>query len=430
MTQSGAPNGVAVVGGDERVHRTQFANGLTVLTEQMPGVRSIAFGAWVRVASMHEPVDLMGVSHLLEHMVFKGTERRSTHEIALALESVGGVLDAYTSREHTVYQARCLDEDLQRAADVIHDIIFRPLLRERDLELERKVVLDEISLVDDTPDDLVFELHNAQLWGNHPYGYSILGTRETVSSLGIADLRSVHHLGYRPEHIVVVVTGNVDHDRVVGVLEATGWAAQERGDTILRAPAPIANAHLGYAHVTRDTSQTYLVVGGPALCYGDPRRYAFAVVSQLLGGGMSSRLFQRVREELGLAYTVHGYQSLHARFGVHGIFVGTAPETAAAALDASLGELRRLVADGIPDAELTVGKNQLKGQMTLSLESVTSRMYRAAAVELYGDPDRTLDEVLAEIDAITQDEVRQVSEEFFNPTAQMILSLGPGAAIA
>jgi predicted Zn-dependent peptidase len=243
-------------------------------------------------------------------------------------------------------------------------------------------------------------------------------------------LRSVHNLGYRPEHIVVVVTGSVDHDRVVGVLEATGWAAQERGDTILDAPAPIAAPHLGYTHVTRDTSQTYLVVGGPALCYSDPRRYAFAVVSQLLGGGMSSRLFQRVREELGLAYTVHGYQSLHARFGVHGIFVGTAPETAAAALDASLGELRRLVADGIPDAELTVGKNQLKGQMTLSLESVTSRMYRAAAVELYGDPDRTLDEVLAEIDAITQDEVRQVSEEFFNPTAQMVLSLGPGAAIA
>lgn len=431
MTQAGAlPNGVAVVGGEERVRRTQFANGLTVLTEHMPGVRSIAFGAWVRIASIHEPVERMGVSHLLEHMVFKGTERRTTHEIALALESVGGVLDAYTSREHTVYQARCLDEDLERAADVLHDIVFRPVLRERDLELEHKVVLDEIALVDDTPDDLVFELHNAQLWGAHPYGYSILGTRETVSSLGVADLRALHSLGYRPEHIVVVVTGNVEHDRVIGVLEATGWAGQPRGDTIVRVPPPAAAPHLGYAHVERDTSQTYLVVGGPALCYGDRRRYAFAVVSQLLGGGMSSRLFQRVREELGLAYTVHGYQSLHARFGVHGIFVGTAPESAAAALDASLGELRRLLADGIPDAELAVGKNQLKGQMTLSLESVTSRMYRAAAVELYDDPDRTLDEILAEIEAITQDEVRQVSEEFFNPTAQMVMSLGPGAALA
>ena len=162
MTRQGPlPNGIAVVGSEERIHRTQFPNGLIVLTEHMPGVRSIALGAWVRVASIHESPERMGVSHLLEHMVFKGTEQRSTREIALALESVGGVLDAYTSREHTVYQARCLDEDLERAADVIHDIVFRPALQVRDLELERKVVLDEISLVDDTPDDLVFELHNA-----------------------------------------------------------------------------------------------------------------------------------------------------------------------------------------------------------------------------------------------------------------------------
>jgi predicted Zn-dependent peptidase len=363
-------------------------------------------------------------------MVFKGTERRSTREIAMVLESVGGVLDAYTSREHTVYQARCLDEDLERAADIIHDIVFHPALQERDLDLERKVVLDEIALVDDTPDDLVFELHNGELWGAHPFGYSILGTPATVASLGVSDLRAVHTLGYRPEHIVVVVTGNVDHDRVVAALESTGWAAQPRGGTTVTPPPPPTAPRLAYDHVVRDTAQTYVVIGSPALCYSDRRRYAFAIVSQLLGGGMSSRLFQRVREELGLAYSVHTFQSLHARFGVHGIFAATAPETAAAALEASLSELRELLAHGFPDDELAAGKNQLKGQLTLSLESVTSRMYRAAAVELYGDPDRTLDEVLAEIDAITQDEVRQVTEEFFNPSAQMVLSLGPGSALA
>ncbi len=431
MTAPGPlPNGVAVAGGEDRVRRTQFANGLTVLTEHMPGVRSIALGAWVRVASIHEGRERMGVSHLLEHMVFKGTERRSTREIALALESVGGVLDAYTSREHTVYQARCLDEHLERAADVVHDIVFHPALRESDLEMERKVILDEIALVEDTPDDLVFELHNAELWGSHPYGYSILGTRETVSSLGVREVRDLHDVGYRPEHIVVVVTGNVDHERVLAALEATGWAAMPRGGTTVAAPAAAAASNLGYAHVTRDTAQTYLVAGRPALCYSDRRRYAFAIVSQLLGGGMSSRLFQRVREELGLAYSVQTYQSLHARFGVHGIFVGTAPETAAAALDASLGEMRRLVRQGIAPDELVAGKNQLKGQLTLSLESVTSRMYRAAAVELYGDPDRSLDEVLAEIDAITHDDVREVAEEFFDPSGQMVLSLGPGSSIA
>jgi predicted Zn-dependent peptidase len=430
MTGSGPlPNGLAVVGSEERIHRTQFPNGLTVLTEHMPGVRSIALGAWVRVASIHEAPERMGMSHLLEHMVFKGTEQRSTRQIALALESVGGVLDAYTSREHTVYQARCLDEDLERAADIVHDIVFRPSLRQSDLDLERKVVLDEIALVEDTPDDLVFELHNAELWGAHPFGYSILGTRDTVSALGVDDLRALHTQGYRPEHIVVVVTGHVDHDRVVAALESTGWASQLRGDRSISPPPPAAPRGPGYTHITRESAQTYLVLGSSAICYSDRRRYAFAIVSQLLGGGMSSRLFQRVREELGLAYTVHTYQSLHARFGVHGIFVGTAPETAAAALDASQGELRRLIADGIPVDEFAAGKNQLKGQLTLSLESVTSRMYRAAAVELYGDPDRTLDEVLAEIDAITQDEVRQVSEEFFDPARQTVLSLGPGAGL-
>jgi predicted Zn-dependent peptidase len=329
-----------------------------------------------------------------------------------------------------VYQARCLDEDLLRAADVVHDIVFQPALLERDLEMERKVVLDEIALVDDTPDDLVFEMHNAELWGNHPFGYSILGTPATVSSLGVHDLRAVHALGYRPEHIVVVVTGNVDHERVIAALETTGWGAQPHGGTIVAGPSTPGVARQHHVHVTRETSQTYLVMGSPAICYADRRRYAFAIVSQLMGGGMSSRLFQHVREELGLAYSVHTFQSLHARFGQHGIFAATAPDTAAAALDACSSELRRLVDHGIPNDELAAGKNQLKGQMTLALESVTSRMYRAAAVELYGDPDRTLDEVLAEIDAITQDEVREVSAEFFDPAAQMVVSLGPGAALA
>src|SRR5919106_522586 len=173
--------------GEEGLRRSVLPNGLTVLSEYMPGVRSVAIGAWVRAASLHEPRDRMGVSHLLEHMVFKGTERRSAKQIALELEALGGSLDAYASREHTVYQARVLDEHLPQAADVIADIVFRPVLRAADLSLERKVVLEEISMVDDTPDDLVFELHNAELWGEHPYGYSILGTRDTVSSLGTRD---------------------------------------------------------------------------------------------------------------------------------------------------------------------------------------------------------------------------------------------------
>src|SRR5689334_20685266 len=262
----------------------------------MPGVRSVSFGAWVRAASLHEPREKMGVSHLLEHMVFKGTERRTAHEIALSLEALGGSLDAYTSREHTVYQGRVLDEHLTDAADVIGDIVFRPALRESDLMLERKVILEEIGMVEDTPDDLVFELHNEALWGQHPYGYSILGTRETVGALGVRELKELHERAYHPPQLVVAASGNVEHDRLLEALERTGWADVPRGvEAPLDAPAPVA-APPSFRHVDRDSAQTHVVLGSAAVPHGDPRRYAMALVSMQLGGGMSSRLFQRVRE--------------------------------------------------------------------------------------------------------------------------------------
>jgi len=406
--------------------RTVLPNGLTVLSERMPGVRSVAFGAWVRAASLHESPDKMGVSHLLEHMVFKGTPRRSARQIALELEALGGSLDAYTSREHTVYQARVLDEHLDVAADVIGDFVFTPLLRKADLELERKVVLEEIGMVDDTPDDLVFELHSEALWGAHPYGYSILGTRDTVSSLRTADLESLHRRAYHPGQLIVAASGNVDHDALLAALERTGWLAREGGDASrLVVPPPVAETPRR-RHVTRDGAQTHIVVGSPTVAHDDPRRHAVVLLSALLGGGMSSRLFQRVREELGLAYAVYTFQSFHADVGMHGVYVGTGPETARQALDAINAELAEVAANGLPAEELAMGRSQLKGQLTLSLESVTSRMYRCAGVELYGEPYRTLDEMLALIDAVTAEQIASVAREFFAPEKQTVVSLGPG----
>jgi predicted Zn-dependent peptidase len=401
-------------------------NGLTVLSEHMPGVRSVAFGAWVRAASLHESRDKMGVSHLLEHMVFKGTEKRSAKQIALELEALGGSLDAYTSREHTVYQARVLDEHLVIAADVIGDFVFAPLLRKSDLELERKVVLEEIGMVDDTPDDLVYELHSEVLWGQHPYGYSILGTRDSVSSLRTADLESLHRRAYHPGQLIVAASGNVDHDALLAALEHTGWTAREGGDrSRLVVPTPVAEAPTR-KHVSRDGAQTHIVVGSPTVAHGDPRRHAVLLLSALLGGGMSSRLFQRVREELGLAYAVYTFQSFHADVGMHGVYVGTGPDTARQALDAINGELADVAANGLPAEELAMGKSQLKGQLTLSLESVTSRMYRCAGVELYGEPYRSLDEMLALIDAVTSEQIADVARDFFAPEKQTVVSLGPG----
>ena len=406
--------------------RTVLPNGLTVLSEQMPGVRSVAFGAWVRAASIHEPRELMGVSHLLEHMVFKGTARRSARQIALELEALGGSLDAYTSREHTVYQARVLDEHLDIAADVIGDFVFAPLLRRNDLELERKVVLEEIGMVDDTPDDLVFELHGEALWGRHPYGYSILGTRDTVSSLRTSDLEALHARAYHPRQLVVAASGNVEHEALLATLERTGWASRDGSDAApAPVPPPVPEAPVR-RHLERDGVQTHIVVGSTTVAHEDPRRHALVLLSSLLGGGMSSRMFQRVREELGLAYAVYTFHSFHADVGTHGVYVGTSPDTARQALDAINEELATVAAHGLPAEELAMGKSQLKGQLTLSLESVSSRMYRCANVELYGEPYRTLDEMLAQIDAVTPEEVAEVAREFFDPARQTVVSLGPG----
>src|SRR5689334_20259361 len=237
----------------------------------MPGVRSVSFGAWVRAASLHEPREKMGVSHLLEHMVFKGTERRTAHEIALSLEALGGSLDAYTSREHTVYQGRVLDEHLHDAADVIGDIVFRPTLRDADLALERKVILEEIAMVDDTPDDLVFELHNELLWGSHPYGHSILGTRETVSALGVRELKELHARAYHPSQIVVACSGNVSHEQLLEALEHTGWGDIPRGDATPLVVPPASPAAATRSHVERESAQTHIVFGATSVAHHDPR---------------------------------------------------------------------------------------------------------------------------------------------------------------
>ena len=417
----------AATNSEREFQRSVLPNGLTVLSEQMPGVRSVAFGAWVRAASVHETPERMGVSHLLEHMVFKGTERRSAKQIALELEALGGSLDAYTSREHTVYQARVLDEHLPQAADVIADIVFRPSLRSSDLALERKVVLEEIAMVEDTPDDLVFELHNEVLWGTHPYGHSILGTRDSVNHLGVRSLRELHERAYHPPQLIVAAAGNVSHDALLEVLARTGWGDVPRGQDVLLAAPPMTTASPTIRHVDREGAQTHIVLGSTGLRYADSRRYALVMLSMLLGGGMSSRLFQRIREELGLAYSIYTFQQFYADTGMHGVYVATSPESARPAFDAIRDELAKVAESGLPLDEIEMGKSQLKGQMTLSLESVSARMYRAAAVELYGEPYRTLDETLALVNAVTADEIGAIARELFAPEKQTVLSLGPSS---
>jgi predicted Zn-dependent peptidase len=407
---------------DEGVFRTVAPNGLTVLTESMPGLRSAAVGVWLRTASAHETPDKMGVSHLLEHMVFKGTERRTAREIALALESRGGALDAYTGRDHTTFQARLLDADLPLAVDVLTDLVRRPALRDDDLATERQVVIEEIAQVEDTPDDLVFDLHAAAMWPRHGYGYRILGTRDTVGALQASDLRDLHARRYWPRQVVIAAAGSVTHGGLLELLRAQGWFDVEPGPE-LRAVAPPAEAWRGERRVAREGSQVHIVLGAQTVPYGDARRHPLVLLSTVLGGGMSSRLFQRVREELGLAYTVYAFHSFHQVSGVAGVYVGTQPKTAPRALEVLREELAKLSEHSLTGAELEAAKRQVKGQLVLSLEGPVSRMYRIAAQELFGESYRTIDAVLADIDSVSADRVAEAAE-FFAPERQAVVWLG------
>jgi predicted Zn-dependent peptidase len=367
----------------------------------------------------------MGVSHLLEHMVFKGTERRSAHEIALTLEVRGGSLDAWTGRDHTSFQAHTLDADLPLAVDLITDLVRRPLLRPEDLESERRVVIEEISGVEDTPDDLVFELHSEALWQSHPYGYSILGTRDSVGALQADDLVAAHAAGYYPANCVVAAAGNFEHDVLLRAMDGEGWF---EGDAArpARPPLPVRPAARGVARQEpRATAQSHIVFGTDTFATRDPRRFPIAILTSAFGGGMSSRLFQRVREQLGLAYAIYSYQHFYQSAGQMGVYVGTQPATADAAEAAIRAEYDRLASDGLSPAELEDGKRQLKGQLMLALENPLSRMGRLAAAELLEGRYRPLDDILAEIDAVTLDDTRAVAAEFFPSERQTVLRLGP-----
>lgn len=409
---------------DAGLFQTTAPNGLTVLSEAMPGVRSVAVGVWVRSASAHEARPQMGAAHLLEHMVFKGTERRSARQLAMELEARGGSLDAYTGRDHTNFQAHVLDADLPRAVDVLTDLVRRPLLRQSDLDLERNVVLEEIGMVEDTPDDLVFDLHARALYPDHPYGYAILGTRETVSGLSAGALRELHGRGYYPGNVVVAAAGRLHHDQVLGLLEHEGWF--EAGAAAARPPVAPEPARRGVVeHHHRESAQTHIVIGTDTFPVRDPRRLALALLTNVFGGGMSSRLFQRIREELGLAYAVYAFQHLYQASGLVGTYVGTQPGTAERALAAILTEYAALAREGVTAQELEDGRRQLKGQIMLGLESPGSRMHRMAAITLSQDRFRTLDEVLAEVDAITAADVGALAAEYFAPERQTVVRLGP-----
>ncbi|HYL54844.1 MAG TPA: pitrilysin family protein [Gemmatimonadales bacterium] len=417
---------------DREISQTAAPSGVIVLSERVPSVRSVAVGIWVRSASAQEPRPKMGVSHLLEHMVFKGTERRTAQQIAVALESRGGSLDAYTSRDTTAFQARVLDSDLPQALDVLTDLVRNPVLRAGDLELERNVVLEEINTVDDTPDDQVFDFSYQALWPQHPYGYSILGTRDTVGALSTQDLKDLHGRAYFPANCVIAAAGNLEHDRLLDELGKQGWfddreTGPGKRETPSTAPIPPGVRGAQARHV-KDTAQTHIVFATDSVRYADRRKYALLVLANVFGGGMSSRLFQRIREELGLAYGIYAFTSFYRQVGVTGVYVGTQPKTAVQAEAAIREEYAKLAREGLRGKALAEAKQQTRGQLMLSLESPSARMYRLAGFPVHGEPYQSLDQVLAAVGGLSEEEVGAVAAEFFEPERQTVVWLGPEGA--
>jgi predicted Zn-dependent peptidase len=412
--------GSRAVGGG--VERTRLPSGIRVLTESMPELRSVAVGFWVGTGAVDEPDELLGASHFLEHLLFKGTEDRSAAQIAHAVESVGGDMNAFTTQEFTAFYVRVPDEQLAVATDILSDVVWAPAFRGEEVDSERRVILEEIGMRDDTPDDIVHELFAAALFPAHPLGRSVLGTRDTIEAAKRDAIAEYHRDHYHPSNVVVAAAGNLTHEEMVELVGARlGNLNGKRPDRVEPSFAPVEPVIGEY----RSTEQAHLVLGGRALARDDDDRYALSVVNQALGGGMSSRLFQEVREKRGLAYSVYSYRVAFDGTGAVGVYAGTSPERAHETLAVIRGELDRLVADGLPEDELVAAKGHLRGSTALALETSSSRMHRLGRSELTTDEVPSVDELVAEIDSVTLEDANRVIKRVFADEPRVLAVVGP-----
>jgi len=403
--------------GDSAAIRTVLPGGLRVVTEHLPAVRSAAFGIWAGVGSCDEDHAHAGATHYLEHLLFKGTSRRTALEISAELDAVGGELNAFTGKEYTCYYARVLDADLPLAIDVLSDMVTNSLIEPRDVDAERGVILEEIAMNDDDPSDTVHEAFAAQLFGDTPLGRPILGTVGSINSITREQIADHYRARYTPPSLVVAAAGSIEHEAVVaGVREAFAGVAA----TVAEPDPPrlgglgealSGGAGRGVRLVSRSIEQANLVLGCEGLSRNDDRRFALGVLNAGLGGGMSSRLFQEVREKRGLAYSVYSFASQHAETGTWGVYVGCLPAKADEVLAICQEEIAKVVSGGLTDAELERGKGQLRGSIVLSLEDPSSRMSRLGKAELVYPRLEPVEEILASIEAVTHDDVRRVAAE-------------------
>jgi len=408
--------------GGAEIRRSTLPGGLRVVTEAMPHLRSVAVGFWVAAGAVDEPDPLLGASHFLEHLLFKGTPRRSAADIARAVEEVGGDMNAFTTQEYTAYHVRMPDHHLAEAVDVLSDVMWSPAFRPDELEAERQVILEEIRMRDDDPDDVVHELADAALFAGHRLGRSVLGTGETIRAMRRDDLVEYHERHYRPANVVVAAAGNLDHDTVVRLV--ADRLPDRPGDPSEHEDAPLGPPRTR-ALQRRPTEQAHMVLAMRAIPRDDPDRYALAVLNQAIGGGMSSRLFQEVRERRGLAYAVYSYRAAYRHTGELAVYAGTAPDRAAETLRVIRGELAEIAAAGLGPDELDAAKGHLRGATALALESSSSRMHRIGRAELTLGEVPSLDELDAAVAAVGAPDVARVIGRVLRTPERALAVVGP-----
>jgi predicted Zn-dependent peptidase len=409
--------------------KSVLPSGITVLTESMRERRSVSVGVWLRNGSRDEPGELLGVSHFIEHMLFKGTERRDAKAIAQSLESLGGHLDAFTAREQVCYYARALAEHLPQVVDVLSDIVCCSRFAENEVAREKSVVREEIFACEDNPEDKVNELLVTQVWGGHALGLPILGTLQTIEAIGSPALRSYFRSRYRPEHLVVAAAGALEHDRTAELV-AKSFAAPD-GEPLPLSDSPPPFRPSVHHTVRADLQQLYLSMGTRIPRYDDEERYALVVLNTLLGGGMSSRLFQSVREEAGLAYSIFSSAEFHRDAGMLCVHLAVSPDRGREALKRVREELVQLRDQGPGEEEVAAARSQLKGNVLMGQESVSNRMYHLAHEEIYRRRYTSGEEQAARIDAVRHEHVVALARQYLNPERFVLTALGPapGGAI-
>lgn len=390
-------------------------SGLTLLTESMPEVRSAAVGVWLKRGSRHEPAEACGISHFIEHMVFKGTKTRSAERIAAEVDSIGGYMDAFTAKEYASFHLKVLDEHVPLAVEILGDIVLRPLFDPGEMAKEKKVIFEEMGMVEDTPDDLVMETFAASFWPGHALGRPILGTRRTVGRFRREDLASYFAHAYRPAHILVAAAGHVEHERVRELVSRhfAGLRPEKpaaRREPRERAPSPVLRT---VARTKAQLEQVHLCLGTRAYPQAHPDRYALYVLNTVLGGSMSSRLFQNVREKRGLVYSISSGTSAYSDAGMLSVYAGTSLDAAPEVIRLTLEEIRRLRGERLPGEDLRRAKDHIKGGLVLSLESSGARMSHLARQEIYFGRQLPVDELLGAIEAVSAEDVRRVANDVF-----------------